>query len=206
MGAGRQTCLSTAPSVADSAAAADGRCGAGQSLMDVYFIPVGPDRYELYCEHDDTPTKWSATHAEGLLCRTLRELQGGARPRGTTAAEWRKTASRRSRSWTERMKDRAMCWIAEKIAEQRLLWRLRNESELTLHYPDDMSAEDAARLRPRRAAARSRSPHEMGHHRRRAVRRVRRIVPRARAQRDCVLLRVPARRPLSIAAWAPGTR
>ena len=39
-----------------------------------------------------------------------------------------------------------MCWIAEKIAEQRLLWRLRNESELLLHYPDDMSAEDATTL------------------------------------------------------------
>ena len=47
------------------------------------------------------------------------------------------------RSWTERMKDRALCWLAEKIAEQRLLWRLRNESELTLHYPDDVTADTA---------------------------------------------------------------
>ena len=47
------------------------------------------------------------------------------------------------RTWTERMKDRGLCWIAEKIAEQRLLWRLRNESELMLHYPDDIAADAA---------------------------------------------------------------
>jgi hypothetical protein len=41
------------------------------------------------------------------------------------------------------MKDRALCWIAEKIAEQRLLWRLRNETELLLHYPDDMDCDAA---------------------------------------------------------------
>ena len=44
------------------------------------------------------------------------------------------------------MKDRMLCWIAEKIAEQRLLWRLRNETELTLHYPDDLTAADATAL------------------------------------------------------------
>jgi Mitochondrial K+-H+ exchange-related len=44
------------------------------------------------------------------------------------------------------MKDRGLCWIAEKIAEQRLLWRLRNESELTLHFPDDTAAEAATTI------------------------------------------------------------
>ena len=42
------------------------------------------------------------------------------------------------RSWTERMKDRALCWLAEKIAEQRLLWRLRNQTQVEFFYPDDM--------------------------------------------------------------------
>ena len=50
------------------------------------------------------------------------------------------------RSWTERLKDRMLCWLAEKIAEQRLLWRLRNESELALHHPDDMAPEQASTL------------------------------------------------------------
>ena len=115
--------------------------------MDVYFIPVAFDRYELYCEHDD--------HAD--------EIVGDVPPKGRLAAlyanfkealarveEERLSGEKRvhegPRSWTERMKDRALCWIAEKIAEQRLLWRLRNESEMMLHYPDDMSGEDVTRL------------------------------------------------------------
>ena len=70
------------------------------------------------------------------------------------------------------MKDRALCWIAEKIAEQRLLWRLRNEAEALPSHPDDLTTEDAIRPRARRASARSRSSYEVGDHRRRAVRGV----------------------------------
>jgi hypothetical protein len=111
--------------------------------MDVYVLPVASNRYELYCEHDgadgdmvgDVPqgrlAKMYANFKEALARVEEERLSGVARvhdgPRG----------------WTERMKDRGLCWIAEKIAEQRLLWRLRNETELTLHYPDDI-AEDAA--------------------------------------------------------------
>jgi hypothetical protein len=115
--------------------------------MDVYFIPVASDRYELYCEHEagasevvgDVPPKGrlAALYAnfKDALARVEEErLSGETRVHDGP------------RSWTERLKDRAMCWIAEKIAEQRLLWRLRNESELMLHYPDDMSAEDVTTL------------------------------------------------------------
>jgi hypothetical protein len=111
--------------------------------MDVYVLPVAPDRYELYCEHDgpdadvvgDVPqgrlSKIYANFKEALARVEEERLSGVAR------------VDDGPRSWTERMKDRGLCWIAEKIAEQRLLWRLRNETELTLHYPDDI-AEDAA--------------------------------------------------------------
>lgn len=112
--------------------------------MDVYVIPVAPDRYELYCEHDvsdadvvgDVPpqgrlAKMFATFKEQLARVEAERLSGESRVHAGP------------RTWTERMKDRALCWIAEKIAEQRLLWRLRNESDLMLHYPDDIK-EDAA--------------------------------------------------------------
>jgi hypothetical protein len=36
-----------------------------------------------------------------------------------------------------------MCWLAEKIAEQRLLWRLRKQAEVQLFHPDDMTSEEA---------------------------------------------------------------
>src|SRR5687768_5738543 len=113
-------------------------------MMDVYVIPVGPDRYELYCDHDvpdadvvgDVPSqgrlaKMFAAFKEQLARVEAERLSGEARVHVGP------------RTWTERMKDRALCWIAEKVAEQRLLWRLRNESDLKLHYPDDIK-EDAA--------------------------------------------------------------
>lgn len=112
--------------------------------MDVYVIPVGPDHYELYCEHDDAvedatpeePSKgWFAgvyANFKDALARAEQQRLSGETPADTGP-----------RTWTERMKDRAVRFLAEKIAEQRLLWRLRNESEVTLHYPDDVTAETA---------------------------------------------------------------
>ncbi len=112
--------------------------------MDVYFLPVGPDRYELYCDEAGDPE----------------ELAGGEQPTGRFAAlyerfkatlaeaeERRLGAEDRPvdhhRSWMERLKDRLFAWLAERIAEQRLLWRLRNVSEVTLHVPDDLSSDAA---------------------------------------------------------------
>ena len=113
--------------------------------MDVYFIPVAPHRYELYCEHDEhadsqpageaEPQGWFASmyaNFKDALARVEKERLSGEKP-----------AVAGPRSWTDRMKDRMLCWIAEKVAEQRLLWRLRNESALVLHYPDDISEAEA---------------------------------------------------------------
>jgi hypothetical protein len=112
--------------------------------MDVYVIPVATDRYELYCEHDvpdadaigDVPpqgrlAKMYANFKEALARVEAERLSGEARVHDGP------------RTWTERVKDRALCWMAERIAEQRLLWRLRNETDLVLHYPDDIMEEAA---------------------------------------------------------------
>jgi hypothetical protein len=107
--------------------------------MDVFFIPVGPDRYELYCDEagdpedlvgDVQPTGWFASVYQKFKAALAHAEQ--ERLSGETKVH------EGPRSWTERMKDRALCWIAEKIAEQRLLWRLRNQSEIEFFYPDDM--------------------------------------------------------------------
>lgn len=112
--------------------------------MDVYVIPVASDRYELYCEFDGSETDVMAGDApKGRFAR----MYANFREALARVEEERLSGERRApegpRSWTERMKDRALCWLAEKIAEQRLLWRLRNESDLMLHYPDDID-KDAA--------------------------------------------------------------
>ncbi len=115
--------------------------------MDVYFIPVAPDRYELYCEHDaNTDDMGVDVPPKGRLAALYANFKEALASVEEERLSGEKRVHEGPRSWTERLKDRAMCWIAEKIAEQRLLWRLRNESDLLVHYPDDMSAEDVTAL------------------------------------------------------------
>lgn len=113
--------------------------------MDVYLIPVGSDRYELYCEEADDVTDVAAEPPAGLfksvvhrfrlaLARVERE-----RRQGTFVAASNKADGR----WTRRVKDRLLRWTAEKIAEQRLLWHLRRQPDATAIFPGDLSAAQA---------------------------------------------------------------
>jgi Mitochondrial K+-H+ exchange-related len=114
--------------------------------MDVYFIPVGPDRYELYCDEAGDPEDFVAdVKPDGRFAKVFHNFKAAlARVEHERLAG--EVPSDRPRSWTERMKDRALCWIAEKIAEQRLLWRLRNQTEIDFIYPDDMGEEKSVAL------------------------------------------------------------
>ena len=120
--------------------------------LDVYLLPLGAERYELYCEHvveegalnDEAPAGTGRIAAllhrfKAAVARVEQEQQSGA---STPPVE--------GGSWQERMKRRMLCWIAEKVAEQRLLWRLRKESHVTLFFPDDVTGESAlAKMRTR---------------------------------------------------------
>jgi hypothetical protein len=118
--------------------------------MDVYFIPVGPDRYELYCDEAGDPEEFvDEVQSGGRLSAMLQTFKTALARVEQERLSGEVPGPDRRKSWTERMKDRSLCWIAEKMAEQRLLWRLRKESELTLYYPDDMPEETAiAKARP----------------------------------------------------------
>jgi hypothetical protein len=122
--------------------------------MDVFLIPVGEARYELYCEvsephrtvHlfdgrivEETDTRdeeatagWRRRVADrfsAIVHRVEAARQGAAHRRAT----------RVPRPFARRLRDRAVCWLAEKIAEQRLLWHLRGEQKATLWFPDDLA-------------------------------------------------------------------
>jgi hypothetical protein len=45
-----------------------------------------------------------------------------------------------------RLKQRALAWVAERVAEQRLLWRLRGAEAAVLHIPDDQEESAAVGL------------------------------------------------------------
>lgn len=115
--------------------------------MDVYLVPVGLDRHELYCEvPDDEPESEDTGEQPKGFFRRLRaqfsamlaeaERERRERAQGDTRAD-------RGRGWAARLKARTMRWVAESIAEQRLLWHLRRQTRARLFYPADLDGEQA---------------------------------------------------------------
>ncbi len=129
--------------------------------MDVFLIPVGPGRYELYCEvdvvrgaecpvegdavaGDDSGAENSSPRRDGYLRTRFMKFRERLRQ-----AEWELhhgSPAAEPQSWRRRMSDKSLRWMAERIAEQRLLWQLRRCTEASLFYPADLSEEDAMRL------------------------------------------------------------
>jgi len=108
----------------------------------VYVVPVGANRYELYCEsagQDANPEP----PAEGVIGRLrhqfatmLRAAEERQHRRGTEAPK----------GFLGRVQDQIMAWVAERIAEQRLLWNLRGETAAVAMHPDDMTFEQVQTL------------------------------------------------------------
>jgi hypothetical protein len=112
--------------------------------MDVFLVPVAPDRYELYCEEPDEP---EAPAAEGtpppglfprLALRFREQLAEAERARrhGPQPGDARPSFLARAKAHTLR-------WVVESIAEQRLLWQLRGKDTVLLVYPDDVTEPQA---------------------------------------------------------------
>jgi hypothetical protein len=109
--------------------------------MDVFLVPVGPERYEPYCEVPDEPDADVADVPNGFfrrLAHRFKEMIADAereRRQGAPVA--------RPASWLGRVRARTLRWVAESIAEQKLLWHLRKQESACLHYPDDVQESDA---------------------------------------------------------------
>jgi hypothetical protein len=113
--------------------------------MEIFLVPVSSDRYELYCEHqpDEADLSPEAPPGSGRIKSMMHRMKAAvARVEQENQAGVQPVPAEHHR-WRDRMKQRALCWIAEKVAEQRLLWRIRKESDVTLVFPDDIG-EDAA--------------------------------------------------------------
>ena len=108
--------------------------------MDVFLVPAGRDQYELYTEEaDEVPEESGPPRGffAKLKYRFTQMLAEAERERR------RGTASRVHGGWPGRLKARLMRWVAESIAEQRLLWNLRREDNVFFVFPNDMSEADA---------------------------------------------------------------
>jgi hypothetical protein len=111
--------------------------------MDVYLVPVGVDRHELYCEVPDEPelepTEPGESHGifrrmKDRFTAMLAEAERERRQARSTTVQ---------RGWLARVKARTMRLVAESIAEQRLLWHLRRQTAACLFYPDDLDESKA---------------------------------------------------------------
>jgi hypothetical protein len=115
--------------------------------MDVFLVPVAADKYALYCEEPDEPEPLSqeGTPRPGFFRRIavrFREQLAEAervRRHGPQPGDARP-------SLLGRAKARTLRWVAESIAEQRLLWQLRGKDAALLVYPDDVTEEQGRAL------------------------------------------------------------
>jgi hypothetical protein len=109
--------------------------------MDVYLVPVGAERYELYCEVPDEPEEVEGEPAKGFIAglkaRFSSMLADAERERRQGPSD------QPPAGWLARAKARTMRWVAESIAEQRLLWHLRRQESACLFYPDDIDEQPA---------------------------------------------------------------
>jgi Mitochondrial K+-H+ exchange-related len=116
--------------------------------MEVYLVPVGTGRYELYSEVPDEPPALAADAPRGVWKRLQERfrivLAAIEREHGRDRPE--PTASDARLGWSERMRNRVLRWTAERIAEQRLLWHLRAQTEAAIVAPDDLSADRAREI------------------------------------------------------------
>lgn len=113
--------------------------------MDVFVIPVGRDRYELYYESTAPIADAGAGESSSGWIARLRE-RFALMVRQAEDKEASGTGPDASEGWWDRLQTRLLAWVAERIAEQRLLWNLRRESEARLIHPVDLTFDQALTL------------------------------------------------------------
>src|SRR6185436_11198632 len=108
--------------------------------MKVFIVPVGASRHELYVELPrEAVLLDSESETSGWIGRKVKQFK-------RTLAEAEEERLRRERgepTVARGIGRRIMAKIAEAIAEQRLLWSLRYETEVDLAHPDDLAAADS---------------------------------------------------------------
>ena len=114
--------------------------------MNVYLVPIGPDGYELYCEPHEAadpdvagPAGWRARAAD-VFRRGLAYLEHERQRRSVSRTE--RSPDTRGR----RIRDHVVSWLAERVAEQRLLWHLRRQANAAAYHPDDIGPAMAAEI------------------------------------------------------------
>ena len=108
--------------------------------MDVYLVPIGRNSFECYYEAPDDDDLKEPEEGQGFFARMRARFQ--AQLHEAERARHQKAITEPT-TFLARLQRRSMRWIAERIAEQRLLWHLRKCDEAFLHAPADLSVANA---------------------------------------------------------------
>jgi hypothetical protein len=122
-------------------------------MMDVYLVPISRDSFECYYEAPDDEEP-APVEEQGFFGRMKTRFQQQLRE----AEQARHEAPREPpKTLLGKLHRQSMRWIAERIAEQRLLWHLRGTDAATLFIPTDVenvAAEEMMRVSMTRDADR----------------------------------------------------
>lgn len=124
-------------------------------VVHVIPIPAGTGvRYELYCPSagaDDAaagadvgPEAGDPREAPGMLARWSQRFS--ATIRDAERRQGRPSDEAPAAGRLARLQEWMVGWIAERVAEQRLLWNLRRETDVELAHADDVSFDEVMGL------------------------------------------------------------
>lgn len=113
--------------------------------MNVYFIPLAGGRFEPYFEQEDAAdsAEPGVEDSRGFFARMRARFSEMVREAERQRHEHVHEAPT---STLGRVQRRLMGWVAERVAEQRLLWRLRRADRAELHVPEDLDPDEGLRL------------------------------------------------------------
>jgi hypothetical protein len=128
--------------------------------MHVYLVPVGGARYELYCEIAPEALPAPDAAPQGRWQRIVERFRAvlAAVEREEQRRQTDAPAGRATQGFGARVRQDVLRWMAERIAEQRLLWHLGREDHVSAAYPEGLDAE-AARIVIRSMLGRDRDRH-----------------------------------------------
>jgi hypothetical protein len=113
------------------------------TLVNVYFIPLAGGRFEPYFEQEDAPVSEAATaDPEGFFARLFARFSAMVRE---AEGQRHDTGHAPPTTALGRLQRRLLGWVAERVAEQRLLWRLRGADRAELHVPEDLDPDEGLR-------------------------------------------------------------
>jgi len=114
--------------------------------VDVYLVPIGPAGYELFCESAEVGDldPGEESHRGGRFYARFRRMMAEAQEqrRARRLAEVPADPGA-PQPWVIRLRNTVVGWVAEAIAEWRLLWHLRKQTALELVHPADLDGDRA---------------------------------------------------------------